>query len=365
MRAAGQRRAPRRSTGAVLTALTWVSLLAATDRDPALTPEATRPSPSAVAVPLPVRSSPSVQRYLIGAAGDIACDAPPASDPASSVCRYDATAAILAGVDHVLTLGDNQYPSGALDAYLRWYEPTWGRFRTITSPVPGNHEYLSGPGDEPTGYLAYFGDRVRGPGGLGSYSFDLPSGCTPGEGVCWHIVAIASELCFTGGGCGPSTGTDLDAGARLYRWLEHDLATHPNARYPCTLAFWHHPLFSFSTGSGASSAVRPLWELLYRARAEIVLNGHSHNYQRWDPLAPQGTPDPSRGIRQFVVGTGGARLYPLPEGPRPPALAAAQDRAFGVLRLTLRPSGYAWTWLGIDRGTNGFSDAAPADVACA
>jgi hypothetical protein len=350
-------------TGAVLTALTWVSLLAATDHDRAPSPDPTPRPPSAGPVPTPPPRD--AQPYVIAAAGDIACDGPPAADPASSVCRYGATAALLAGVDHVLTLGDNQYPSGELEAYRRWYGPTWGRFRDVTSPAPGNHEYLSGPGGEPTGYLAYFGDRVRGPGGLGSYSFDLPPGCTPGEGVCWHVVAIASEPCFEGGGCGPSTGTDLDAGARLYRWLEQDLAVHPNEPYPCTLAFWHHPLFSFSTGSGASSTVRPLWELLYRARAEIVLNGHSHNYQRWDPLTPDGTPDPAHGIREFVVGTGGARLYALPEGPRPSALAAAQDRAFGVLRLTLLPTSYAWAWVGVDRGADGFSDTADADVACA
>lgn len=362
MRTAIRGPAPRRVTGAALVGLVWISLVAATDQGPSPTTESRRPPP--MSRPGRVVPDLGVPRFVIGAAGDVACDAPPASDPGSSVCRYDATAALLASVDHVLTLGDNQYPSGSLEAYRRWYGPTWGRFRAITRPVPGNHEYLSGPGDEPTGYLAYFGDRVRGPGGLGSYSFDLPPGCTRGMGVCWHVIAIASELCFTGDGCGPSTGTDLDAGARLYRWLEHDLAEHPNDRYPCTLAFWHHPLFSFSTGSGASSTVRPLWDLLYAARAEVVLNGHSHNYQRWDLLAPDGTPDPSRGIRQFVVGTGGARLYALPEGPRPSALAAAQDRAFGILRLTLLPTSYAWTWEGIDHGADGFSDAATADVAC-
>jgi hypothetical protein len=294
---------------------------------------------------------------VVAAAGDIACDAPPA--PTGSVCRFDATAALLAGADRVLTLGDNQYPDGALDAYRRYFGPTWGRFRAITSPVPGNHEYLS-TGFEPTGYLAYFGDRVRGTDGLGSYSFDLPVGCTPDEGLCWHVIAIDSEPCLTGGGCVPSADAELDEGTRLYRWLERDLAAHPNDRYPCTLAYWHHPLFSFSTGSGGSTAVRPLWELLYDARAEIVLNGHSHNYQRWDPLAPDGTPDPSHGIRAFVVGTGGARLYRLPAGAPPRGLAAAQDDAFGVLRLELRPSGYAWAWAGIDGEPAGFADAGAA-----
>lgn len=346
-------------TGATLVGLACVALLVGAERDPRRSSEPRRPRPSTA--PSRTASAPVVAPYVLAAAGDIACDAPPAPGP-SSVCRYDATAALLAGVDHVLTLGDNQYPSGAHEAYRRFYGPTWGRFLAITSPVPGNHEYLLS-GDAPTGYLAYFGDRVRGTDGLGSYSFDLPAGCTPGEGTCWHVIAIASEPCFTGGGCRSSSGADLDEGARLYRWLERDLAAHPNERYPCTLAYWHHPLFSFSTGSGASSAVRPLWELLYLARAEVVLNAHSHNYQRWEPLAPDGTPDASSGIRGFVVGTGGARLYRLPGGARPSALAAAQDEAFGVLRLELRRDGYAWAWVGIDGATSAFSDS--GSTACA
>jgi hypothetical protein len=343
-------------TGATLVGLTCVALWVGAELEPRRTSEPQRPR--APAASTPAASTPAARPVLLAAAGDIACDAPPAP-ASSSVCRYGATAELLAGVDHVLTLGDNQYPSGALESYRRSYGPTWGRFRAITSPVPGNHEYL-GAGGEPTGYLAYFGDRVRGTDGLGSYSFDLPVGCSPGRGVCWHVIAIASEPCLTGGGCRPSSVTDLDEGARLYRWLERDLAAHPNERYPCTLAYWHHPLFSFSTGSGASSAVRPLWELLHLARAEVVLSAHSHNYQRWDPLAPDGTPDPSSGLRGFVVGTGGARLYRLPEGPRPPALAAAQDEAFGVLRIVLRQAGYAWAWAGLDGGPAGFSDSGSA-----
>ena len=93
----------------------------------------------------------------------------------------------------------------------------------------------------------------------------------------------------------------------MYRWLRHDLATHANGKYRCTLAFWHHPLFSFSAATRQSPEVQPLWDLLYAARADIVLNANAHNYQRWEPMDPQGLVDPNRGIREFVVGTGGTR----------------------------------------------------------
>jgi hypothetical protein len=349
-------------SGAALVGLMCLSVMVGGGRDRDPQREATRPHPSDA--PSAPRAPRGPESFVIGAAGDIACETPPRSDPASSVCRYDTTSDLLIGVDHVLALGDNQYPDGDLEVYRRRYGPTWGRFRAVTSPVPGNHEYLNAPGTMPSGYLGYFGDRVLGPGGLGSYSFDLPPGCTPGTATCWHVIAIASELCMVGGGCGRPREGDLRPGARLFRWLERDLASHPNAQYPCTLAFWHHPLFSFSSGSGASAAVRPLWELLYRARAEVVLNGHSHNYQRWDPLDPSGAPDPGRGIREFVVGTGGVSLYELPDAIRPAGLAAAQDEAFGILRLTLRPTSYAWAWLGVDGGPDGFSDVAPTDASC-
>jgi hypothetical protein len=131
----------------------------------------------------------------------------------------------------------------------------------------------------------------------------------------------------------------------MYRWLSRDLARHPDAEYPCTIAYWHHPRFSFSTGSGATTAVGPLWHLLYAASADVVLNGHSHNYQRWAPQDPAGRLDLERGIRQFVVGTGGRSLYALPGGAFPDNLERAQADAFGILRITLKADGYRWTWV--------------------
>lgn len=149
----------------------------------------------------------------------------------------------------------------------------------------------------------------------------------------------------------------------MYAWLQADLAAHPGEDYPCTLAYWHHPLFSFSTGSGATQAVKPLWDLLYAAGADIVLNGHSHNYQRWKPQDPDGNLDRAGGIREFVVGTGGRSLYALPSGRAPAHLAAAQDRSFGVLSLTLLRSGYTWEWL-TAQGQPAFEDAKSTSASC-
>lgn len=330
------------------------------------------PAPARVEAPTPSPiwgASPSIpvapRRYVIGAAGDIACSSDPGPSNRPDNCQYDDTADLLAGLTGVLVLGDSQYETGDYEAYLKYYDPTWGRFLARTFPVPGNHEYTEDPSSAPNGYFRYFGDRVRGPDGLGYYSFDLPAGCSPGHGVCWHFIALSSELCFAGGGCGPATDpSDLGPGNQMYEWLRHDLRSHPSGDYPCTLAYWHHPLFSISDGSGATSATLPLWQLLYDAHADIVLNGHSHNYQRWLPQDPFGTYEPFRGIREFVVGTGGASKYPLRTGTGAGNLAAVQNRAFGILRLSLYPASYSWGWVAAAGQPSGFTDTSTIGVPC-
>ena len=302
----------------------------------------------------------------IAAAGDIACASAPhgASDP--DHCQYDATSKLLVheGFARILALGDNQYDVGAYDAYLHYYDAWWGRVKRKTSPVPGNHEYAQDPSATPRGYFRYFGDRVKGPDALGFYSFDLPKGCTAGDSVCWHVIALSSELCFGSGGCGPATDPDNPGrGNRMYAWLKADLLAHPQSSYPCTLAFWHHPLFSVSAASGGSTAIRPLWRLLYRAHADVVLNGHSHNYQRWRAVTPGGRSDPGRGIREFIVGTGGASKYPL-QTSLPRTLQLAQSRSFGVLVLHLAAEGYSWVWR-TAKGQRTFRDRHRAEVPCA
>jgi hypothetical protein len=282
-------------------------------------------------------------RYVIGAAGDIACASDPNGDEAPSSCQYDDTADLIedTGLDRVLLLGDNQYERGEYANYLAYFDPTWGRVFDDISPVPGNHEYGNDASAQPRGYFRYFGGAVRGPDGLGYYSYDL--GACP-EDPCWHLIALSSELCFAAGGCDAATDpTDPGRGERMYAWLQADLAA--NADHACTLAYWHHPRFSHSIGSGATASVGPLWELLYAAHADVVLNGHSHNYQRWRPQDPSGGRDRGRGIRQFIVGTGGRGHYAI-DGDAPPAnLVVAQADAFGILRIALKPAGYAWEWV--------------------
>ncbi|HEV8621886.1 MAG TPA: alkaline phosphatase, partial [Actinomycetota bacterium] len=128
--------------------------------------------------------------FVIGAAGDIACASNPYPQTKPDNCQYDNTADLLARVTLVLALGDNQYDTGSYAAYTTYYDPTWGQYVANTKPVPGNHEYAQDPSSTPSGYFRYFGDRVKGPDGLGYYSFDVPQGCTPGQGVCWHFIAL-------------------------------------------------------------------------------------------------------------------------------------------------------------------------------
>ena len=174
---------------------------------------------------------------------------------------------------------------GAFAAYMSYFDPTWGRAKPNLAPAPGNHEYANDPSSTPRGYFRYFGHAVKGPDGLGYYSFDV--GACPDD-PCWHLISLNSELCFAAGGCGAAADpSDPGPGNRMHAWLAKDLADHPDSEYPCTLAYWHHPRFSFSTGSGATSSVGPLWKLLHAARADVVLNGHSHNYQRWRPDGPE------------------------------------------------------------------------------
>jgi hypothetical protein len=149
----------------------------------------------------------------------------------------------------------------------------------------------------------------------------------------------------------------------MYRWLEEDLRGHPNDRYPCTLAYWHHPLFSFSTRGEDTTEVRPLWDLLDGAGADVVLNANAHNYQRWEPVDGDGNADP-QGMREFIVGTGGTRKDSLASGSWPDTLAAAQDTTFGILYMRLGSTSFRWRWLSAD-GQPSFEDATPTAVGCA
>lgn len=216
----------------------------------------------------------------------------------------------------MLTLGDQQYDSGRLADYRAFYSPTWGRFKTNTSPTPGNHEYYT-PGA--AGYFSYFGSAAGRPG-RGYYSFDLGG---------WHIVSLNSNIAR--GSRSPQE-----------RWLRANLAA---ASERCVLAYWHHPRFSSGATYGNNATVAAFWTDLYAARADLVLNGHEHLYERFGPQTPAAVGDP-RGIREFVVGTGGAPPYPS-------GLVKANSQRritgrYGVLRLTLHPSSYEWDFIAAD-----------------
>jgi hypothetical protein len=217
----------------------------------------------------------------------------------------------------VAVLGDSVYDSGTPAEFANCYEPTWGRFKERTRPAVGNHEYLT-PGA--AGYYDYFGAAAGEPG-RGYYSYDLGA---------WHIVVINS-LCWEVGGC--------EREAAQAEWLAADLRDHP-AR--CTLAYWHFPRFS-SGLHGSSTVVQNYWDLLYEAGAEIVLTGHDHSYERFAPQDAQGRADPERGIREFVVGTGGASHYGFALAL--PNSEVRESATFGVLVLTLYEDRYEWDFV--------------------
>lgn len=268
---------------------------------------------------------------VVLAAGDIA-DCGSTGDEATAALLDD-----LGGT--VLTLGDHAYDWGTPSDFAECYAPSWGRHGARTRPVIGGHEYGEEGGDASTYYryfrrqLAPFGptasDQSRG-----WYSYDLGA---------WHVVALNTSW--------RDVGLPTPQSAQV-RWLRADLAAHP-AR--CTLALWHDPVFS-SGLNGGSFSYKPLWDVLYERGADVVLNGHDHDYERFAPQDPAGRYDPRRGIRQFVVGTGGASHYAFSKGKGILANSEARnDKTFGVLRLTLSPAAYEWEFRPVAGAT--FTDA--------
>lgn len=227
----------------------------------------------------------------------------------------------------VAVLGDNAYPNGTDRDYANCYAPTWGRHRARTRPTPGNHEYRT---TEAGGYFRYFG-AAAGTKGKGYYSYDLAG---------WHIVVLNSSDGCREIGCGPNS-------AQL-RWLRDDLALHPTR---CTLAYWHHPRFNSGRRHGSNPSLEPIWEALYEAGADVVLNGHEHLYERFAPQRPDGTADAVRGIRQFTIGTGGRERYGF--GAPHPNSEYRDDNTYGILKLELQPDGYRWEYVVTEPGARG------------
>ncbi|MCW2968066.1 MAG: hypothetical protein JWM71_1838 [Solirubrobacteraceae bacterium] len=285
---------------------------------------------------------------VIAAAGDVAC-APDGGSFNNGLgtphfCGEMRTSDLLLRPDlwDILVLGDLQYPDGDLGRFYQSFHPSWGRLKPLLRPVPGNHEYAT-PGA--SGYFDYFngvgvrrgraGDRTRG----GYYSFNVGA---------WHIVALDSNCAGVPGGC--ATGSPQQT------WLAADLAAHP-AR--CTLAFWHHPLFSSlasDEGRGSKQTVA-LWQTLFDAGADVVLSGHQHFYERMQPMDAQGDLDLNRGIESFVVGTGGKSIDHADF--RAANSAVFNATTFGVLKLTLHADSYTWRFH--PASAEPFTDAGSAD----
>jgi hypothetical protein len=241
-----------------------------------------------------------------------------------------ATAALLDGLPGtILILGDLAYWNGSAEDFRDCYDRSWGRHKARSRPVPGNHEYRS-PGAGP--YFDYWGQAAGAPG-KGYYSFELGA---------WHVVALNSNI-------------DAGAGSAQAAWLRRDLAAS-GAR--CILAYWHHPLFN-SGKHGDRPEMREAFRALHAAGADVVLAGHAHNYERFAPMDAEGRRDPARGLRSFVVGTGGAQLKAdmISDPPRENS-EAVDGSTWGLLELTLYATRYAWRFVPVEGG--GFEDSGEA-----
>jgi len=304
---------------------------------------------------------------VLAAVGDIACEpdnAENAGNPAAVKCggagiggfgaEY-ATAKQAAGMkpSAVAILGDEQYQVGKLSDFEQSYEQTWGGLRMLERPAPGNHEYYAytKKGDNEAaqngnGYFAYFNghDSAGTPNAQGQagddtstnqgwYSYDLGH---------WHIISLNIE-CGSAAFNNDCSTTDGGLLASETSWLAQDLNQDSS---PCTLAYWHQPTFSstaspFTSDSTEGAAADAWWQLLYQHHATLILNGHDHVYSRFAPMGPAGNAD-SHGIREFIVGTGGESLDTVL--PNTPNLQAWADQYYGVMKLTLKPSGYDWDY---------------------
>ena len=246
---------------------------------------------------------------VVAAAGDII------GTCSGSGCDYQKVGDVIraSGATRVLALGDISNNSGAASDYTGRFQTAWGSFKSAISPVPGNHDYGT---PNAANYFSYFGAAAHPPNGY--YSLDLGS---------WHVVALNSN-CAKVGGCA--------AGSLQETWLRTDLASDTS---PCTLAFWHHPRYS-SGHDGDNVFMKDLYADLYAHGADIVLSGHSHDYERFAPQDNASRLDTAHGIAQFVVGTGGAFFTGF--GATKPNSLTRQNTAMGALVLTLHSGSYNW-----------------------
>jgi acid phosphatase type 7 len=310
-------------------------------------PEQPAPQPEpqpAPAAPPPEPDPPPPDPITLVAAGDIACR--PALVETATACRQARTANLVESLapDAVAALGDTQYEHGELENFTAVYGPTWGRFRGITHPAVGNHEYEGDPErDEAPGYYSYFGAAAGDPA-KGYYRWQLGG---------WTVFVLNSgAINWTRpSGGNPSLPDDCwpvscAAGSEQEQWLDGELDALPDDA--CVIAYWHHPRFSsgFGGANQPHAETGPLFADLYEHGAELVLTGHSHNYERFAPVTPVGVANPA-GVRQFVVGTGGRNLH-TDTGPQATNSEVLRTDVFGVLELTLETSAYTARFVGED-----------------
>ncbi len=281
------------------------------------------------------QSPSTVNEFVLVAAGDIAC--PPPGTKTSSSCHHRETANLIKALkpDYVLALGDLQYDDGAYSQYTGAgsYNDSWGvpEIKSITKPVPGNHEYHGSlSGGDAAGYLQYWGDKA-GPPGKFFYSYNLGN---------WHIVALNSEI---------STSSTSEQTT----WLKYDLEANKGQK--CILAYWHQSRFS-SGYHPSSTGTKPFWDELYAKGADLVLSGHSHNYERFEPQNPDGGLDLINGIIQITNGMGGDK-YEAGKSKQPNQIVY-QGTDYGILKVVLKSDSYDFQFIPdagstfTDSGTN-------------
>jgi calcineurin-like phosphoesterase family protein len=289
---------------------------------------------SSAASATPSHANAQLHDPLIAAAGDIACD-PSSSNfrngqGTSSACKAKATSDLIRSepIDAVLALGDNQYQCGGYQAFQESFDPSWGRFKAMIHPALGDNEYETGGTDcapNAAGYFRYFGAAAGN--ARGDYALTLGK---------WRLIALNAE-CSHAGGCGSSSPQGTFLKTQL-------------TKATCTLVYWHQPYYNGT--SRMSSSYKAFWDILYAGNAEVVLNGHLHNYARFAPQDAGGHVDAARGVRQFIVGTGGRSLFSL-DGDRN---VETTRKAYGVLELRLHATSYHWAFVNtagtvVDSGT--------------
>jgi hypothetical protein len=267
------------------------------------------PAQAATQAPMqaPILDALSEETVVLVGAGDIAnCEVGDG---------HMATAQVLDNIPGtVFTMGDHAYPNGSSGSYEKCYNLSWGRHKARTRPSIGNHDTRTRDGRP---YYDYFGEAA-GPRGVGYYSYKLGA---------WHIIALNSSI-------------SMSSKSKQLKWLRQNLAENPST---CTLAYWHIPMFSSGGHGNHEKLLLQTWQILYEAGVDVVVGGHDHNYERFAPQDPEGNPDPQRGIRQFVVGTGGAGVYAFKDLAENSEVR--QNKSYGVIKFTLRPGNYDWEFV--------------------